>query len=539
MSYNLIEKAWIPVRRKSGKIERIAPWQIAEVEDPPIRIESPRPDFDAALLEFLIGLVQTVLTPDDSNAWEDIYLNGCAADLLKLKMLTVKDGFFLDADGPRFMQDLNVHLDPAKKENPIEGLLIDRGGADDSALFAKSGGFEEFSYPAAAAAILTLQIFAPSGGRGHCASLRGGGPLSVTIQGASLWGTVWCNVLIKSDLEGLPGDREKLDPPSRMPWMAETRTSEKGQPNTVPENIHPLQHFWSLPRRFRLDFLNPLEGTCAIYGDRNIPVVRKFFSRPDGTSYDGPFRHPLTPYTQGVDGAAPIPKKGSEAGLPYKDWPLLTFGSDTQLPPKVVDAFFQLERWRVADSHRIAARGYAMDQMKPIRFVEAEAPLLHVTPVVIIDLRSDLAGLIEASESVRKSLLKQVKAAWRDRGEPPGDVKSRVDTAFWAASESGFYAAVHGIAAALEGNLPSARAQEKIQFLGCIQKAAAGVFDALCPLDIDAGPTNLARAVRARQKLDRFTDYRSKVLLRFVGLAPAVEDDAVPKRKSIKRGIKL
>jgi CRISPR system Cascade subunit CasA len=318
--------------------------------------------------------------------------------------------------------------------------------------------------------------------------------------------------------------------------MAQTRTSEKGKASTFPSDVHPLHHFWGLPRRFRLVIEPEATGACAIYGDRGVAVVRAFHSRPDGTSYDGSYRHPLTPYTQGKSGEPPNPKKGSKAGVPYRDWPLLTVGSETLIPPKVVDVFVQQERWKVAPSHLLAARGYAMDNMKPLRFVEAEAPLLHAPRAILDELRADAAGLVAASESVRKTLSQQVKAAWSDRpGDQPGEVESRVDVAFWAGSESAFHAAVRGVAVALEQNQAERRASEKRAFLQALQREARRVFDALCPLSVEEGPGDLERVVRAWRSLDRFSDPGSKTLLRCVGLAPPEDVGAKPKRKATKK----
>ena len=62
--YNLLVEPWIPVRRRSGERSWIAPWQVTEVEDPPLSIDTGRPDFDGALIQFLIGLVQTAAAPE-------------------------------------------------------------------------------------------------------------------------------------------------------------------------------------------------------------------------------------------------------------------------------------------------------------------------------------------------------------------------------------------------------------------------------------------------------------------------------------------
>src|SRR5690606_39878644 len=65
---NLLETAWIPVRRASGQQDWVAPWQIAEPDI--VALDSVRADFNGALVQFLIGLIQTT-TPMDSHAqWQ-------------------------------------------------------------------------------------------------------------------------------------------------------------------------------------------------------------------------------------------------------------------------------------------------------------------------------------------------------------------------------------------------------------------------------------------------------------------------------------
>ena len=68
---NLIEDPWIPARRRSGVAGRIAPWELTEGfdTDPWVEVAAPRPDFDGALVQFLIGLLQTCLAPADPHTW--------------------------------------------------------------------------------------------------------------------------------------------------------------------------------------------------------------------------------------------------------------------------------------------------------------------------------------------------------------------------------------------------------------------------------------------------------------------------------------
>ena len=75
---NLITDQWLPVIRKDGSKEKIAPWQITDGinDDRPImEIDAPRADFKGALYQFLIGLLQTAFAPEDEDEWLDYWEN--------------------------------------------------------------------------------------------------------------------------------------------------------------------------------------------------------------------------------------------------------------------------------------------------------------------------------------------------------------------------------------------------------------------------------------------------------------------------------
>ncbi len=554
MGFDLIEEPWIPVRRKSGKAARIAPWQIAESADPPVRVESARPDFDAALTEMLIALVQTAFTPKDDEEWEEVYKGGIEPTVLLRRFESIRDAFRLVGEGPRFMQDLTVHENHQDKK-PVVALLMDEGQSGDSSLFAKAGRFESFCLPDAAAALMTIQAFAPSGGVGHRTSLRGGGPLSVVIQDETLWRTVWCNVLTRMQVRFLPGDSNLKEMKDIFPWLAETRTSEKkGDAGIGPPMIHPMQHYWAMPRRIRL-VVDGLRGTCDLCGEAAVEVVQSYFSRNYGANYKGAYLHPLTPYKEGKRGEPPNPKKGDASGISYRDWPLAFLGGDGLLPPKVVEVLLR-DRMRFLEQEReeedrsevsrypgLIARGYAMANMKPLRFVEAELPAIHVGPDALEAVRNDVAGLVAASEEVCRTIGSQVRAAWKDRPkDQSGDVQARIETAFWGRTESAFYEAVRLVDSARQAHPEDPPRAAKHHFLESLQVAALIVFDELCPLDVDIAPDGLARTAKARRSLRAFTSPGNSRLLGVVGLAVEPTKDSKrlkgKHRKSVAEPVK-
>lgn len=536
MAYNLIDERWIPVRRKSGTFEMIAPAEIADREDPPICIASPRADFDGALLEFLIGLMQTAAAPETERAWERAFATPPAVVALKKQLDVVREAFFLDGDGPRFMQDLTVDADAKSDESPIGALLIDRIGEknlDESpTLFAKPGMVEALSYPATAAAFLVLQSYAPSGGAGHRTSLRGGGPLSTVILGDTLWATAWLNVLPRPDFEQrVPGQASKNNLEHIFPWLAPTRTSEKGNgETTTPQDMHPAQHFWGLPRRFRADMVFSRRGTCAITGSVDVPVVRAFRGRPGGTNYKGDFRHPLTPYSLSKPNEPWNPKKGSGDGPPYRDWPLLVTGSETRSPALVVAYFASTRRRELVTQPRLAAFGYAMDNMKPLRWCSAQTPLVTVSPALAAPFAAEVEQLVAVSEEVRKTLSFQVKSAWSDRPRDL-DVFGLVNPAFWSHTEAGFFTSVHAVKRTIELDDAAGRSAAKETWLAILHASGLSLFDSFIQTSADLAAPDLRRAVLARADLGRFTRPTSNGLRKLLGLS---FDETTKAKKSTK-----
>jgi len=540
VAYNLVDEQWIPVVRRSGKVELIAPAQVVEREDPPIRIASPRPDFDGALLEFLIGLLQTAAAPETERAWEKELEKPPSVKALRARFESVREAFFLDGDGPRFMQDLTVAKDPKASTEPIGALLIDRigeSGLDESpTLFAKPGLVEALGYPAAAAALMTLQGYAPAGGRGQLTSLRGGGPLTTVVVSGDLWSTAWSNVLPRPEFEArVPGDASNESPAAIFPWMGRTRTSESsGGKATLPKSVHPLQHLWGLPRRVRLVFDGADTGTCSVSGSSQVPVVRTYVNRPDGTSYEGDFRHPWTPYSLTKPNEAWNPKKGNSEGLPYRDWPLLVTGNATRAPATVVSYLAKTRRREIVSSPRLFAFGYAMENMKPLLWCRAETPLIVITTGLADPFAAEVDAMVGASEEIRKTLSSQVKGAWSDRPMDL-DVFGRVNPAFWSATEPGFFAAVRAVKLGLEHDDFKVRDRAKETWLEDLHRGAAAVFDAFVEVSADLGAPDLRRAVLARRNLQQFTSPTSRKLRKLLGLEVEVAPEPGKKRNSSKR----
>jgi CRISPR system Cascade subunit CasA len=517
---NLIHDPWIPIRRRSGGRELIAPWQLSEHhdDDPVLAVNSPRADFDGALMQFLIGLLQTALPPEDFDAWIDGYESPPAPEALREAMARHADAFELFGDGPRFMQD-NELSDGEPKE--IAALLVEAPGGNtlknNLDHFIKRGGTEALCPACAAAALYCLQTNAPSGGVGHRTSLRGGGPLTTLVVAdpradetgfvASLWRNVWLNVLELDTLQRQSGNPARNRPADIFPWLAATRTSEAktGRP-TTPEDVHPLQMYWGTPRRIRLLPARQTAGVCDICGSRSEHLHSSYLTKNYGVNYEGPWRHPLSPHLVDKDGV-PLPAHPQPGGLPYRHWLGIVQGADSKPlerePARVVRTFWEQRAKEIKGQYRVWAFGYDMDNMKARCWYESTIPLYQLSPELRPAFEDNIGKLIFAAAEVANNLRNALKKAWFRRPQEKNGDTSFATAAFWQRTEGGFYATLAELQTQLPDDTAAMRIRER--WLRDIGGEALQLFDqwALSGPIEDSDPRRITRARRELQAFNR------------------------------------
>ena len=463
-SFNLITQRWLPVHRRSGAVERIAPAQVNERidEDPFVGFAWPRPDFNGAAHEFLIGLLATAAAPTDDVDWEAWWFDPPAPAALEERFARVAHAFNLDGAGPRFLQDIDP-LDGAKTEQ-VAALLMDAPGAQtlrhNADLFVKRGGAVALCRAAAAMALYTLCAYAPSGGAGHRTSLRGGGPMTTLVVaehelGQTLWGRLWPNV--ETQEEAAERGTEATLPHGDaliFPWLAATRTSQKnGGRSTSQPDVHPLQAYWGMPRRIRLQFEDAGDRHCSLTGGEDATVVAQYRTKNYGVNYvSESFNHPLSPYYRQREGKGRLPVHPKPGGITYRLWPGIVCRTGDRLgdPAQVVS------RWgRKGTGHaRVRVFGYDMDNMKARAWAEGEMPLWRLDPTV----RDSLEGLfvlpsIAGAEVVARLLTNAVKSALHDSPKnASGDYRFVAD-AFYRESEPRFQAILRDARQLIEENV--------------------------------------------------------------------------------------
>ena len=525
-TFNLIHAAWLPVRRRSGAVERIAPWQVTEglEVDPIVAFDWPRPDFNGAAHELLIGLLSTVAAPTDPIEWESWWLHPPSPADLKQRFSGVAHAFDLDGPGPRFMQDIEPLEDGATKE--VAALLIDSPGAqtlrNNADLFIKRRSEPVFGRAAAAIALFTLSTYAPSGGAGHRTSLRGGGPMTTLVVadhpecGTTLWGRIWPNVS-----DGEDGAAISLADdvnPGVFPWFAPTRTSDpkaRGR-HTTPNDVHPLHVHWAMPRRIRLVFDQARGRRCDLTNAEDAVVVVAYRTRNYGANYSEGFEHPLTPYyRQKATSPAKLPIHPDGRGITYRLWTGLVVPSADGLrqPARVVRQRDQraLEAGEGGES-RFVAFGYDMDNMKACAWVEGEMPLLQWDTSVRERLEPFVRQATAGAETVARLLTTAVKAARYDRpNDAPGDY-SHVGGRFFRESEAQFYSALDDAKdlIALQPDADDPARDARVRLAKALAQAAEALFDEFAPSE-GLEDRNMQRHVRARFQLGLALHGRGKV----------------------------
>lgn len=433
---NLIEDKWIPVRRKSGKKEKIAPWQITDglEQDPIIELAAPRPDFNGALIQFLIGLLQTTCAPAATGEWRRWLNNPPSPEELKDKFNDIAFAFNLDGDGPRFMQDytLEAELDQKSKPKSVEGLLLDSQVGEktlneNTDFFVKHGKILKLCNTCATEALLTLQQNSPEGGRGYVTGLRGGGPVTVIVLEEVLWRTLWMNILDKGRFENL-ANVGLMEDKDRFPWIGETRTS-KNKKVTTCKDIHPAQIYWSMPRRVRLVFVQR-KVVCDLCGEICNQMTEEFFQLPHGVKYKSVL-HPLTP--TGVNSENELFSVHQREAVGYKYWLgyVQTFPDKNRKPTEIV---MQVLGRRIF-KFRLWAFGYDTKKDKVRCWYEG------VMPVVTIEdeekrvrYEAEIAVIIRAADTIAYMLGSAVKTALAVDGKLQSVVQR-----FWQVTEADFY----------------------------------------------------------------------------------------------------
>jgi len=554
MQFNLIDERWIPVKRRDGTATMIAPWEVTDqfVENPVVALNAPRPDFNGALIQFLIGLVQTVAAPRNGSEWRKKLVVPPTPDELHIPFAIVRHAFELGGDGPRFMQAFEPFDDFTIAG--IAGLLIDAPGQHalekNTDHFVKRGIVNKMCPACSATALFTSQINAYGDGPGYRTSLRGGsGPLTTLVisdeRHNTLWQMIWLNILEQKSYLGLCGNQDKNLPQDTFAWLAPTRTSEKDTgADTTPMDVHPYQMFWSMSQRIKLVPEEAHTGVCDLCGTVfSGDCITVYHKKNGGVNYVGSWLHPLTPYGRKEDGTT-IPGHGERGGITYRHWLgyVQADSAKNRAPAKVVHNFYQ--RTKPDWQFRLWVFGYDIYNSAKIRcWYEAKMPLLIIDNNLLKLVENETASLVvSASEvisntksAVKRALFSKVKeikkngeAVWETPSSIKEDKKElfyQIALSFWQNTEAAFYRTVYQI----RNNIEAGSAMNaKLEWHRNLCSEAEKIFSSCVMLSSfeDADPK---RVVIASKELENFN--RGNKIKELLGLPVAPKAATKPAKK--------
>ena len=432
--FNLLFDRWIPIRTRHGENKSIKAYEV--VQNDIIALDAPRADFNAALMQFLIGLLQTFFAPKNPRAWRKLFSPPPSEDELKKKFKGIEKTFYLDGDGYRFMQDaLAINTGEIR---PIEEMIFgapgESGKGKNQDFFVKQNNIDGLCYSCVVAALLTANIFAEDGGRGYFQSMRGNGFVSCLVQldeqqsDKSLWKNLWLNI-VEDNIESI------IDPKRNFYWIKDLpdrpyverlektklnindlKTKKKGNKNGTRKNeideqikqlekesnrikekidglgnnkiVYPergsLQAYWAWMRRFFLDTKNTINGQCSMCRSMD-ELITDFYKTGKGYKYpkeEWQNKHPFSPnkkYQRDHYNKNNLRYKDkmlaiemTQNGLPYTHWQDFVIQTEKQTPAKVINRHL---RERHSDEQLIIwSFGYAMDSNSPKGWYESKTP---------------------------------------------------------------------------------------------------------------------------------------------------------------------
>ncbi len=434
--FNLLFNPWIPARTRHGENKPIKAYEV--VRNDIVALDAPRADFNAALMQFLIGLLQTIFAPKNPRAWRKLFNQPPSEDELKKKFEGIKDAFYLDGDGYRFMQDVLAKNAGKRGPIPIEEMVFgapgESGKDKNQDHFIKQNDIDGLCYSCAASALLTANIFAEDGGQGYFQSMRGNGFVSTLLNidenqsGISLWKNLWLNILennvdnesalqetyywfknfpdkrqvekldkIEADINALKAKKKKnksMDEKKQIDAKLNQLEKEikkikkemgdlSGKKLIYPTNSN-LQVYWAWMRRFLLDTENTIEGQCSLCSTDG-KLIRNFFKINKGYKYpkeEWQNKHPFSPSKKYQR------DQYDKNNRKYKDKMLVIEMTQNGLPyTHWQDVVIQTEKQtpaKVVNRHLKEKRldeqliiwsfGYAMDNNSPKGWYESKTP---------------------------------------------------------------------------------------------------------------------------------------------------------------------
>jgi CRISPR system Cascade subunit CasA len=538
---NLIQDPWLPFKLQDGSVQTLPMSAIGHADI--VDFALPRADFQGAAYQFAIGLLQTVLAPEDEIAWIENFEQAPTEDELVQAFNKVQHAFNLSGDGPFFMQDYDPIEHGSLKS--VSHLLIEtpgKNGIDENKdHFIKRGQCDVMSQEMAALALFTLQLNGPpnkacKGGR---VGLRGAGPLTTLVtpstEKSSLWIKLWLNVM---NLDYLKWNKPNFHDGSVFPWLAPTLSSvPKGKVSKeiYEHDVHPLHVYWAMPNRIRLK-LEDGDFFCSISGEQTTCATRNYLILGHGNNYAGQWNHPLSPRQYNPKAELMFSLKGNSILDTYKLWLNVSFIDDSNKYKcaHVVNHFYKILPLFIEKESQLPSLwlfSYVHDKKllaKIDGWYSRDFPLFYFDADCTDDILREVKGLTVLIDLMSKKALKYSKLALFGRVDhktnqlifgkknpagkdktDDGDDFSREDDnslsnnllqSFWERTELVFFIAVAEIIENTSKQASILTTNQAKTWLNSLQSIALDLFDEYALSEL-GNARSMAKRIQARQAL--------------------------------------
>ncbi len=489
---NLLTEPWLPVRKRDGGREWVNPSQLARPDI--VAFDADRADFNGALAQFAIGLLQTTTPVERHSGWRKLFDEPPDAGTLAQWFAPLAGAFEFDGNGARFMQDA-ILASVEGESHRIEGLLLDSPSENalplNKDLWVKRDRRNAICRHCAAIALFNMQLIAPEGGGGgggKFVGIRGGGPLTTLVIAnpqRALWHDLWLNVLEQSAFEHLPGEQPGSTLAAVFPWLHDFGLAAGKRKELTPAELAPAHVLWATPRRIRIDFDQASTGICDVCRRQGQPLVHAYRDTTGGLHYkrQSLWNHPHSPYRdRGEEGWQAVRQRSTIA---YRNWLGIaaSSGRGGQRRAKVIEHCIGARYRDIPGQLLLWAFGYDLRKGKPVAWHEATVPLYGL-PACDADAQKKVAGEVErwlaAAEMVADMLRGAVKEAWfkNEKGKPPpkGDF-SAIDTAFWDATEAAFYEQLRALVDSAASGVDCDSVTVNMAWLRTLEGHAIDLFD--------------------------------------------------------------
>ncbi|MEX2755945.1 MAG: type I-E CRISPR-associated protein Cse1/CasA [Candidatus Sigynarchaeota archaeon] len=499
--YNLLEKPWIPVEGKDGKVSMRGIKEVIARAHEFVLIVEPSPLLEFGLYRFLVAFVMDAYTIKDTEDITDLLATG-SFDQKELDGYIDKwhDRFDLfDEKHPFYQAPVACpdRDDPKKRKSPAQLFQHIPTGTNVIHFFHVTEGEHVVSLAAAARALCAIPAFMTAGGAGFSPSINVEPPLYVLIKGENLFQTLVLNSC------GIPIEENGGSGP--VAWRADNvGTREEIDATSL------LQGLTWQPRHVHL--IPGKGGRCTYTGEQEDVLVHEVVFDP-GWKARCEWRDPNVAYRITKDGRSPL--RAQEGKDIWRDTgPLLLlqehqYRSLDKNPvsyekPIVVKQFVDLKINRVlSKSTSLAVNVYGIRTDGKMKIYDWQKVSLSLPADIVINPTAgeSMQENMERADGVSRMFYAAMKMAYPRDGE--GNDKANenlikiVQRKFWNALEPRYNVDFVAFLQGLAPNDPDFKTKAQRVWSDKVKPIAKELIDqALDPLDATAD--EIRRVINAR-----------------------------------------